>query len=94
MTHPTCVNMLKRPTVNPDLPPIQGFLAALAQLGGPRCGKPAAYETPLGPRCEDCIAGFREMARNPSTMINVLARRTPTDEEIERMIRPLKIEEQ
>jgi len=58
-------------------------------LGGPRCGKPAIYSTPLGYRCAACIELFKASARNPNTLANVIAGRARTEEEIEAMIKAL-----
>lgn len=67
-----------------------GFLKD-GQLGGERCGKPAVYDTPLGPRCEACSEEFRRMARDPNTVINILAGgRARTEEEIARLLRPIE----
>jgi hypothetical protein len=58
-------------------------------LGGPRCGKPAIYSTPLGYRCAVCIELFKTAARSPNTLANVMAGRARTEEEIEAMIKAL-----
>lgn len=58
-------------------------------LGGPRCGKPAAFRTPLGYFCDDCIERFRAACRSPFSMANVIAGRVRTEEEIAKMIKPL-----
>lgn len=58
-------------------------------LGGPRCGKTATYSTPLGYRCTECADHMRADARNPNTLINVIAGRARTEEEIEAMIKAL-----
>lgn len=58
-------------------------------LGGPRCGKTAAYATPLGYRCAACADQLRADARNPKMFINVMAGRARTEEEIEAMIKAL-----
>ncbi len=58
-------------------------------LGGPRCGKPATFSTPLGYYCDDCIERFRAVCRSPLSMINVIAGRARTEEEIARLIKPI-----
>lgn len=58
-------------------------------LGGPRCGKQATYATPLGYRCTACADQMRADARNPKTLINVIAGRARTEEEIEKLIKAL-----
>jgi hypothetical protein len=63
--------------------------SADGSLGGPRCGKQALYATLLGDRCAEHIEAFRAAARNPNTLINVLAGKVPTAEEIEKKIRPI-----
>ena len=58
-------------------------------LGGPRCGASATYQTLLGPRCTTCTAKLRLAMRDPSTMGNVLSGRARTDDEIDRLIKPI-----
>ena len=58
-------------------------------LGGPRCSKPATYSTPLGYRCTECADHMRADARNPNTLMNVIAGRARTEEEIEKLIKAL-----
>ena len=58
-------------------------------LGGPRCGKPATYTTILGPCCSACAELLRASMRSPNTLANVIAGRARTEEEIERLVRPL-----
>lgn len=59
-------------------------------FGGPRCGKPATFETRLGDRCDACAELFRVMARDPAVLINILAGGPKTEEQIERMLRPIQ----
>lgn len=59
----------------------------LTSIGGPRCREPAAYETPLGERCEGCIEKYREAMRSPNNMMNIMLGRPRTEEEIEQSIR-------
>lgn len=66
-----------------------GFREWLKNFGGPRCGRPALYETINGPHCERCAERLREAARNPHTVMNVLGGgRARTEEEIARLVRP------
>lgn len=68
-------------------------LGTLKWWGAARCGAPATHEGFWGDLCERCAELSRERARNPLTMINVMAGRARTEEEIARLIRPIVPEE-
>jgi hypothetical protein len=66
-----------------------GLVATLLGIGigGPRCGKPAVYRSLLGYRCEACAELFREAARNPNSVMNLLAGGAPrTEAQIDAML--------
>lgn len=60
------------------------------KLFGPRCGKPATHWTWIGLRCAGCAELLRQALRNPNTVVNVLARRARTEEEIARFVKELQ----
>lgn len=59
-------------------------------FGGKRCGKPASFIVLGSRKCSECTEVFRKLARSPLMMMNVIAGRPRTDEEIDRMIRPIQ----
>jgi hypothetical protein len=66
-----------------------GFLEWIREFGTIRCGKPALFESILGYRCAECADKLRVSMRNSNTLVNVLSGRTRTEEEIQRLVRPL-----
>jgi hypothetical protein len=60
-----------------------------AGIGGPRCGKPATFQTVWGVYCDDHAEALRASMKNPRTIPNLVAGRVRTDDEIARLVRPI-----